>query len=144
MVWRIKHRALDREAAMPKLFVMWVLVGVIGCNRSTAPLVSTPAGSYVLRSVDSKPVPTQQTAGDSILTGGAVLYENGSYAINWLAPSYYFNQREVIAAKDTGTWTGAPEQLSFTSTTGSSWTGTFANGSLTLQLAQDTWTFVRP
>jgi hypothetical protein len=129
---------------MPKFFAMCVLVGAIGCNGSTAPLVSTPAGNYVLRAVDSKPVPTQETAGDSILTGGAVLYENGSYAINWLAPSLYFNQREVIAAKDTGTWALAQGQLSFTSSSGGSWTGVFANGSLTVQLTQDTWTFVKP
>ena len=129
---------------MAKLLVMCALFCVIGCNRSTAPLLAAPAGNYVLRTVDSKPVPTQQTAGDSILTGGAVLYDNGAYAFNWLAPSFYFGQRELIAVKDTGTWTGATGQLSFASNSGASWTATFASGSLTVQLAQDTWTFVKP
>lgn len=129
---------------MPKLLLMCALICVIGCNRSTAPLLSTPAGSYVLKAVDSKPVPTQEAAGDSILTGGAVLYENGSYAFNWLAPSLYFGQRELIAVKDTGTWTGSTGQLSFVSNSGASWTATFASGSLTVQLTQDTWTFVKP
>ena len=129
---------------MPKLLVVFALVGVIGCNRSTAPLLPTPAGSYVLSTIDSKPVPTQQTAGDSILTGGAVLYENGSYAFNWLAPSFYFGQRELIAVKDTGTWSGASGQVSFSSNSGGSWAASFANGALTVQLAQDTWTFVKP
>lgn len=128
---------------MPKLLVICAFLGVIGCNRSTAPLLSTPAGNYVLRTIDSKTVPTQQTAGDSILSGGAVLYENGSYAFDWLAPSFYFGQRELIAVKDTGTWTGAAGQLSFVSNSGASWTATFASGSLTVQLTQDAWTFVK-
>lgn len=129
---------------MPRFLLICALVGIIGCNRSTAPLASSPAGSYVLTSVDSRPLPAKETAGDSILEGGAVLYDNGSYAINWLAPSSYFGTREEIAVRDTGTWTGAPGQLTFTSSSGANWSASFAEPSLILHLTQDTWTFVKP
>jgi hypothetical protein len=134
---------LDHEAAMPRLFLICAVVVGVGCNRSTAPLLPSPVGTYVLTAVDSKPLPAQQTAGDSILTGGAVIYSNGAYAINWLTPSYYFGGREEVAAKDTGTWTGSAPQMNFTSTSGASWTANFAAQSLTIHLAQDTWTFVQ-
>lgn len=129
---------------MPRLFVICALVVGVGCKGSTAPLLPSPVGSYVLTAVDSKPLPAQQAAGDSILTGGAVVYSNGSYAINWLAPSYYFGSRSEIAVRDTGTWTGSAEQLNFTSSSGTSWTASFAAPSLTVRLAHDTWTFVKP
>ena len=139
-----KYEPFDREAIMSKLLLICALVSVVGCKGSTAPLLASPVGSYVLTTVDSKPLPAQQTAGDSILTGGAVIYSNGAYAINWLAPSYYFGTRSEIAAKDTGTWTGSAGQLSFTSTSGASSTADFTAPSLTVQLAHDTWTFVKP
>ena len=129
---------------MSRLLLLCVLVGGVGCKGSTAPLLSSPVGNYVLTAVDSKPLPAQQAAGDSILTGGAVLYANGAYAINWLGPSYYFGTRSVIAAKDTGMWTGSAGQLSFTSNAGASWTANFTAPSLTVHLTQDTWTFVKP
>ena len=129
---------------MPRLVLICALVVGVGCKGSTAPLLASPVGSYVLTAVDSKPLPAQQTAGDSILTGGAVLYSNGSFAINWMTPSYYFGGREEIAAKDSGTWTGTSAQLSFTSNSGTRWTANFTAPSLTVHLAQDTWTFVRP
>jgi hypothetical protein len=148
MAWRgigcHEARAFDREAAMARPFLICALVGVFGCKGSTAPLRSSPVGSYVLTTVDSKPLPAEQTAGDSILTGGAVLYSNGAYAINWLAPSYYFGTRSEIAAKDTGTWTGSAGQLNFTSTSGGKWIADFTAPSLTVHLTQDTWTFVKP
>ncbi|HKN66258.1 MAG TPA: hypothetical protein VJW73_08285 [Gemmatimonadaceae bacterium] len=129
---------------MSRLFLICALVALVGCKGSTAPLLPSPVGSYVLTTVDSKPLPAQQTAGDSILTGGAVIYANGAYAINWLAPSYYFGTRSEIAARDTGVWTGSAGQMSFASTSGASWTGDFAAPSLTVHLAHDTWTFVKP
>ena len=129
---------------MSRLLLICVLVAGVGCKGSTAPLLPSPVGSYVLTTVDNKPLPAQQIAGDSILTGGAVIHSNGSYAINWLAPSYYFGTRSEIAARDTGTWTGSAGQLSFTSTSGASWTANFTAPSLTVHLAQDTWTFVKP
>lgn len=129
---------------MSRLLLICVLVGVVGCNGSTAPLVPSPVGNYVLTTVDGKPLPAQQIAGDSILTGGAVIYSNGAYAFSWLAPSYYFGTRAEIAARDTGTWTGSAGQLSFASTSGASWTANFTAPSLTLHLAHDTWTFVKP
>jgi len=129
---------------MSRLLLICVVVGVVSCNGSTAPLLASPVGNYVLTTVDSKPLPAQQTAGDSILMGGAVIHSNGSYAINWLAPSYYFGTRSEIAARDTGMWTGSAGQLSLTSTSGASWTANFTAPSLTVHLAQDTWTFVKP
>ena len=120
------------------------LVCIAGCKGSTAPLLPSPVGNYLLTTVDSKPVPAQQAAGDSILRGGAVIYSNGAYAFNWLVPSYYFGTRAEIAARDTGTWTGSAGQLSFTSTSGASWTANFTAPSLTVQLTNDTWTFVKP
>ena len=129
---------------MSRLLLIAVLVGVVGCKGSTAPLTASPVGTYVLTTIDSKPLPAQQTGGDSVLTGGAVVYANGSYAINWLAPSYYFGTRSEIAARDSGTWTGSAAQLSFTSNSGASWTANFTAPSLTVHLTQDTWTFVKP
>ena len=129
---------------MSRLLLISALVGIVGCKGSTAPLLPSPVGNYVLTTVDSKPLPAQQTAGDSILTGGAVIYSNGSYAINWLAPSYYFGTRSEIAAKDTGMWAISAGQLRFTSTSGANWTADFIAPSLTVDLAQDTWTFVKP
>jgi hypothetical protein len=129
---------------MSRLLLICVLIGVVGCKGSTAPLLPSPVGSYVLRTVDNMPLPAQQTAGDSILTGGAVIYSNGSYAINWLAPSYYFGTRLEVAARDTGTWARSAEELSFTSISGANWTVDFTAPSLTVHLAQDTWTFVKP
>lgn len=129
---------------MSRLLLICVLVGVVGCNGSTAPLVPSPVGNYVLTTVDGKPLPAQQIAGDSILTGGAVIHSNGSYAINWSAPSYYFGTRLEVAATDTGMWAGSAGQLSFTSTSGASWAVDFTAPSLTVHLAQDTWTFVKP
>lgn len=129
---------------MPRLLLICALLVAVGCKGSTAPLLASPVGSYVLAAVDSKPLPAEQAAGDSILTGGAVIYSNGSYAINWLAPSYYFGSRSEIAVKDTGTWTGSTAQLNFTSSSGASWTANFTAPSLTIHLAKDTWTFVKP
>lgn len=129
---------------MSRLLLICVLVGVVCCKGSTAPLLASPVGDYVLTTIDSKPLPAQQTAGDSVLTGGAVIHSNGSYAINWLAPSYYFGTRSEVAASDTGTWSGSAGQLSFTSSSGSSWSATFTASSMTLHLTQDTWTFVKP
>ena len=129
---------------MSRLLLICVLVGVVCCKGSTAPLLPSAVGNYVLTTIDSKPLPAQQTAGDSVLTGGAIIYSNGSYAINWLAPSYYFGTRSEVAAKDTGTWTGSSGQLSFTSSSGASWTANFTTSSLTVHLTQDTWTFVKP
>ena len=129
---------------MLRLLLIGVLVGEVGCKGSTAPLRPSPVGNYVLMTVDSRPLPAQQTAGDSILTGGAVIYANGSYAINWLAPSYYFGTRSEIAVKDTGMWAFSAGQLSFTSTSGANWSGDFTARSLSVHLAQDTWTFVKP
>lgn len=129
---------------MRRLLLICALAGVVGCKGSTNPLFPSPVGNYVLTAVDSKPVPAEQTAGDSILTGGAVLYPNGAYAISWLAPSYYFGTRLEIASRDTGTWTGTSGQLHFTSLTGASWSAKFTATSLTINLTQDTWTFVRP
>ena len=129
---------------MSRLLLICVLVGAMSCKGSTAPLLPSPVGNYLLTTVDSKPLPAQQTAGDSILTGGAVIYSNGSYAINWLAPSYYFGTRLEVAARDTGMWARSAGQLSFTSTSGANWTADFTAPSLTVHLAQDTWTFVKP
>lgn len=129
---------------MSRILLISVLVGVVCCKGSTAPLLSSPVGNYVLTTIDSKPLPAQQAAGDSVLTGGAVIYTNGSYAIAWLAPSYYFGTRSEIAARDTGTWTGSAGQLSFTSSSGASWAASFTASSLTVHLTQDTWTFVKP
>jgi hypothetical protein len=129
---------------MSRLVLICVLVSVVCCKGSTAPLLPSPVGNYVLTTIDSKPLPAQQTAGDSVLTGGAVIHSNGSYAINWLAPSYYFGTRSEVAGKDTGTWTGSSGQLSFTSNSGASWTANFTASSLTVHLTQDTWTFVKP
>ena len=140
----VQYEPFDREAIMSRLLLICALVGIVGCKGSTAPLLPSPVGGYVLTAVDSKPLPAQQAAGDSILTGGAVVYSNGAYAINWLAPSYYFGTRSEIAARDTGTWTGSAGQLSFTSTSGASWTASFTAPSLTVHLAHDTWTFVKP
>lgn len=128
---------------MPRLLLICAGVCIIGCKGSTAPLLPSPVGNYVLTSVDSKPLPAQQIAGDSVLTGGAVLYANGSYAINWLVPSYYFGTRSEVAASDTGTWSGSAGQLKFTSTSGASWSATFTESSLTVHLTPDTWTFGR-
>ena len=129
---------------MSRLLLISVLVGVVCCKGSSEPLLSSPVGNYVLTTVDNKPLPAQQTAGDSVLTGGAVIYSNGSYAINWLAPSYYFGTRSEVAARDTGTWTGSVGQLSFTSNGGGTWTGNVTASSLTVHLSQDTWIFVKP
>ena len=129
---------------MSRLLLISVLVGVVCCKGSTAPLLSSPVGNYILTTINSNPLPAQQTAGDSVLTGGAVVYSNGSYAINWLAPSYYFGTRSEVAARDTGMWTGSAGRLSFASSSGASWTANFTASSLTVHLTQDTWTFLKP
>src|SRR5207244_9298437 len=67
------------------------------CGKSTTSLAPSPVGAYVLTSVDQRSLPTSQSAGDSILAGGAILYANGAYAINWLAPTYYFRVLAEIA-----------------------------------------------
>lgn len=118
------------------------LVGALACRGSTELTVSA-TGSYTLTAINLEPLPTVRATGDSVLVGGAVLYANGAYAINWLAPSHYFGSREVIAQTDSGRWTSAGSQLRFTSTRGDSSSGAFAAPTLSIRIGGDEWKFMR-
>jgi hypothetical protein len=119
------------------------LVFVVACGGSTAPAVPTPAGTYRLTTVDSSSLPAERTNGDSVLSGGAVLYANGAYAINWFAPSYYFGTRDVIVTTDSGQWGVNGSQLQFASISGANWNGMFAPPSMLVHLRTSDWTFVK-
>jgi hypothetical protein len=122
--------------------MLFVLLSVIACRGATQPL-SAPAGVYVLTAVNQHALPAAQAAGDSILSGDVVLHDNGTYSIRWLAPSYYFGTRDVIAATDSGSWSVRGSQLQFASTSGQNVNGSFDATSLSIQFPSDTWRFAK-
>lgn len=128
---------------MRKLSLVAACVMLSSCNHSTGPLLPSAVGSYQLTTIDQQSLPALPSGGDTVLTGGAVLYPNGAYAISWLAPSYYFGTRETIAAIDSGTWASAGAQLQFTSLSGGAWTGDFAGRTLSVHLGASNWSFTK-
>jgi hypothetical protein len=116
---------------------------VAACGGSIEPAPITPAGTYRLTIVDSSALPAARTTGDSVLSGGAVLYENGAYLINWFSPSYYFGTRDIIVTTDSGQWGVNGSQLQFASITGANWNGKFNPPSMSIHLRTSDWTFVK-
>ena len=130
-------------SAAPKVFALCAAIFAAACGSVAEPGPPTAAGAYLLTMIDLRSVPTAQAAGDSVLTGGAVLYDDGEYQINWLAPSFYFGTRQVIAGNDAGHWTATGSQLEFQSRFGSKWIGSFGSGSLSMHFGADDWTFTK-
>jgi hypothetical protein len=128
---------------MRKLSLLAAVLVLSACDRSTAPLLSSPVGSYQLTTIDRQSLPALASGGDTVLTGGAVLYSNGAYAISWLEPSYYFGVRETIAVVDSGTWAPTGAQLQFVSRSGGTWTGDFSVRTLSVQLDSSAWSFTK-
>lgn len=128
---------------MSKSSLLLLAAFVVACGGSIEPAPITPMGTYRLTIVDSSALPAVRTTGDSVLSGGAVLYENGAYMINWFSPSYYFGTRDVIVSTDSGRWGVNGSLLEFESTTGANWNGKFNPPSMSIHLRTSDWTFVK-
>ena len=128
---------------MKKSCVVVALACGMACNGSSGGLSGTAVGSYALSAIDLRPVPTMTSSGDSVLVGGAVIYASGSYAIDWLAPSHYFGSRDVIAQRDSGTWTLTGAQLHLASVYGDTTSAVFASPTLSIKQGVDEWKFTK-
>jgi hypothetical protein len=126
-----------------KSSLLAIAVLVAACGGSIEPAPITPPGTYRLTTVDSSTLPAKRTSGDSVLSGGAILYANGAYFINWFSPSYYFGTRDVIVTTDSGQWGVNGSQLQFASITGANWSGAFNPPSMSIHLRTSDWTFTK-
>lgn len=116
----------------------------VGCEHSTQPpLMQSPIGIYVLTAVDQKAPPTAIANGDSVLLGDAILYSNGAYVIDWFEPSYYFGTRDLIAQRDTGSWSSAGSAIQFTDRSGGSFAGSFTSPTLSVRYRSSDWLFAK-
>ena len=126
------------------LLVAPLAIVVISCGRSaTQPLAQSPVGEYVLTTVDKVSPPAALASGDSVIVGGAVLYANGVYEINWFAPSYYFGARSLVAIQATGSWSIVGSSIQFSPPTGDPFSGAFTSPTLTVRYRASDWAFAK-